>query len=101
MNGTLPYPENAIRCDGCGMTIPYKQVPSCLFMAFGVQIRYCTDCAAEWRALETVVNAEVARCQRLADLFALDARQKSPLKLTPFDFPKIACDAAGNPVVLR
>jgi len=87
-----------IPCDGCGQRMAGGAIK--LFMVLGVQVRYCAPCAERWVELETAVNAEVARCQRLADLFALDARARVQLRVTPFDFPRVAVDAHGHPVVL-
>lgn len=75
-----------IRCDGC--TAITDSGALSLVTANTVQVRYCAPCLDDWQALDAVCKAQAAVYQRLQDLFEQQARQQSPLRVTPLDFPK-------------
>lgn len=88
-----------IACDGCGYDVPVSQLA--IFAPEGLQVRYCKDCTETWRNFETALNAETARLQAINALFQQDARSRCSLKVVPLDFPRVARDDKGQPVVLR
>lgn len=87
-----------IRCDGCEQDTPTAAIA---FVAEGGHVvRYCSDCAQEWKAFETAQQAEAARVQRLLDLWVEQRRHHLPLKLTPLDLPPVARGRGGRQIIL-